>query len=167
MPGLLNSAPIDDELRRSNDRHRPLIALAVLGVLAIYVYLFTQAAGTIGLRLPAQLAWDLGVEAPDIFDDDGNVSSNLSISMTDRFARSDDERLVFFGIVAAAFLSAYFLPLRFKQASLVAWAGLGRGVLFGVETTCARLFAHRVVYAVLHPPPPRGWLPSGAAGGAA
>ncbi|MEE3329237.1 MAG: hypothetical protein VX246_00090, partial [Myxococcota bacterium] len=63
--------------------------------------------------------------------------------------------------------SAYFLPLRFKQASLVAWAGLGLGVLFGVETTGALLFAHLVVYAVLHPHPARGWLPSGAAGVAA
>ena len=100
MPGLLKSVPIDDALRRSNDRHQPRIVLGVLGLLLIYVYLFTQAADPVGLRLPAELAWDLGIHVSEVFDDDGNVESNLQISMTDRLGRSDDERLVFFAILA-------------------------------------------------------------------
>ena len=139
MPGLLKSVPIDDELRRAHDRHRPLVVLAVLGVLAVYVYLFTQAASYAGLRLPAELAFDLGAEIPHVFDDDGNVESNLQISMTDRLGSSDDERLVFFGMLSAAFLCAYFLPLRYKQASLVLWASAALAVLYGIETTSALL----------------------------
>jgi hypothetical protein len=166
VPGLLKSIPVDDELRLANDRHRPLVVLAVLGVLAVYVYLFTQAAGSMGLRLPAELAWDLGVELPEVFDDDGNVESNLQISMTDRFERSDDERLVFFATVAAAFLCAYFLPLRYKQASLVLWATVALLLLYGLEATSALVLAHLVVYLVLHPDSRRG-LPIGAGAGLA
>jgi len=164
VPGLLKSVPVDDALRSAHDQHRPLVVLAVLGVLAVYVYLFTQAASSVGLPLPAQLAGDLGVEAPAVFDDDGNVDSNLQISMTDRFERSDDERLVLFGALAAAFLCAYFLPLRYKQASLVLWATLAIVALYGISATCALLVAHFVVYLVLHPDRRRG-LPISAATG--
>ena len=66
MPGLLKSVPVDDALRSAHDQHRPLVVLAVLGVLAVYVYLFTQAASSVGLPLPAQLAGALGVEAPAV-----------------------------------------------------------------------------------------------------
>ena len=135
MPGLLKSTPVSDEQRRANDRHRLIVVLAVLGILAVYVYLFTQAADTLGLRLPAELAYDLGLEIPHVFDNDGSVDSSVEISLTKRLRRSDDERLVLFATVAVAFLCAYFLPLRYKQASLALWATLAIGVLYGLVAT--------------------------------
>jgi uncharacterized Tic20 family protein len=151
VPGLLSSRRVTDEQRRGHDRHSPVTVLVVMAVLMLYIYLFTQASRSVGAPLPSEMAWKLGWKNSQVFDDDGNVNSNFQISMTDIIDRSDDERLVFLAVVAAAFLSAYFLPLAHKQRSLVLWACVGLVVLFGVATTAALLFAHLVVYLVLHP----------------
>ena len=156
MPGLLNSIEIDDTRRRENDRHRTGVVLAVLGVLSVYVYLFTQAAEPLGLPLPATLAWQIGVELPHVFDDDGNVESNVQVSMRQRLESSDDERLVLFAAIAAAFLCAYYLPLRYKQAALVGWTTLAIGVLYGPDVIAALLSVHLLLYLVLHPDRRRG-----------
>ena len=167
MPGLLNSIEIDDTRRRENDRHRTGVVLAVLGVLSVYVYLFTQAAEPLGLPLPATLAWQIGVELPHVFDDDGNVESNVQVSMRQRLESSDDERLVLFAAIAAAFLCAYYLPLRYKQAALVGWTTLAIGVLYGPDVIAALLSVHLLLYLVLHPDRRRGLAISAAAGLAA
>jgi hypothetical protein len=149
VPGLLKSIPIDDVRRRENDRHRTRVVLAVLAMLSLYVYLFTQAAEPLGLPLPAELAGELDLR--HVFDDDGNVESNVQISMHQRIERSDDERLILFGAIAAAFLCAYYLPLRYKQAALVLWTTLAIGLLYGPEATAGLVGAHFVLYLVLHP----------------
>lgn len=151
MPGLLKSTPTGDDERRAHDRHRPGVVLAVLGLLAVYVYLFTQASAAFGLPLPAELAYDLGLELPHMLDGDGNLESNVQVSLRGRLDNNDDERLVLFGVIAAAFLCAYFLPLRLKEPSLVAWTTLALGVLYGLPATAGLVGAHLVVWAVFHP----------------
>ncbi len=112
MPALLRSVPVTDEQRRRNDTHRPLVVIAVLVILCVYMYLFTQIAQPLGLPLPADLAAEFGLSSSQVFDDDRNLDSNVFISQTKRL-KSDDERLVFYLILTAAFLCAYFLPLPY------------------------------------------------------
>ncbi len=99
MPGLLKSIPIDDVRRRENDRHRTRVVLAVLAMLSLYVYLFTQAAEPLGLPLPAELAGELDLR--HVFDDDGNVEF---LGQDSRSERGDGE--VVAGAVAAQRRSA-------------------------------------------------------------
>jgi len=99
-----------------------------------------------------------GIETENIFDEDRNVDSEIVIPSTKRF-NNDDERLVLFAIIAAAFLCAYFLPLRFKKGSLFIGSLLGMGVFFGLTTMAGLLFAHWMVYLVLHIPRPTGKTP--------
>jgi hypothetical protein len=75
----------------------------------------------------------------------------MFISSTDEFS-NDDERLILFAIVAVAFLCSYFLPMRFKKASLFISFLIGMGVLYGLRTTTCLLLAHWLVYLVLHIP---------------
>ena len=98
MPGLLKNVPVTDAQRRDNDRHRPEVVLAVLAVLAVYMYLFTQIAIPLGLPLPEDLASTAGFSIDHVFDSDGNVNSTVGITRTQRFKRNDDERLVYFAI---------------------------------------------------------------------
>lgn len=151
MPGLLTHAPVTDEQRRENDRHRPLVVAAVLGLLTLYVYLFTHAADVVGMPRPEDLAESLGIAIEHVFDRDRNVDSTVRITQTQRIRSNDDERLALYLILAAGFLCAYFLPLRYKQPSLALWTVEALLVLYGLEATAGLLFAHLVVYLVLHP----------------
>lgn len=163
MPGLLNKAASEAQ-RRENNRHQPLVVVAALSVLAVYMYLFTQVAVPLGLPLPEELISQLGLSVRHVFDNDGNVDSNLVISMTQRFDRNDDERLVFFLLLTAAFLTVYFLPHGHKQPAIVGWTTLTLLALFGIKATSALLFAHLIVYLVLHPNARHSSLASGLAG---
>ena len=44
MPTLLSGLPITEEEQEANDRHDPVMVLAVLVFLAVYMYLFTFAS---------------------------------------------------------------------------------------------------------------------------
>ncbi len=160
MPGLLRNTPISDAERQNNDQHRPGIVIAVVALLCLYIYLFTLAADPLGLPLPKGLADTLGVSIEHVFDSDGNVDSNFVISLTQRFDRNDDERLIFFCCLIAAFLSAYYLPLPYKQLSLILWTVAAIIVLYGAVATAGLLFAHFVVYLVLHPKQAQPWIPA-------
>lgn len=149
MPGLLRNVPITDEQRRRNDTHRPLVVVTVLLFLCVYMYLFTQIAQPLGLPLPADLAAEFGVSSSHIFDNDRNLDSNVYISQT-RLLKSDDERLLFYLILSAAFLCAYFLPLAYKQPSLVFWTAAAVMLLYGPKATAALMFAHILLFLVLH-----------------
>ncbi len=163
MAGLLGKPPVDDDQRRANDRHDWRVVLAVLGMLALYLYLFTHAADYLGLPRPEPLARSLGLEIPYVFDSSHNVSSNVSITLTQRFATNDDERMVFLLVLAAAFLSAYFLPLGWKQPALIFWSLVAVWLLYGSRVLAALLGAQLLVYLVLHPR--RGdWLVAAAVG---
>jgi hypothetical protein len=159
MPGVLKTVPVSDEERRANDRHRASVVAAVLIVLAVYLYLFSDVSDLLAFPAPVELAQRLGVEIEHVFDDDGNVESNVYISYTDRFS-GDRERLILGTALFGAFLSAYFLPLAWKQRALVGWALGAIAVLYGVRGASGLLFAHTVVYLVLHPP--GGRLPAPA-----
>lgn len=150
MPGVLRSVPVTDEQRQAHDRHRPLVALTVLAVLAAYIYLLTDMASSLGLPTPQDLAQAVGLSLQHVFGRDGNVQSSISISYTRRFGH-DDERLIYLLLLAAAFLSAYILPLRYKQGSLVLWSVAAIVVLYGVPAAAGLLLAHTVVYLTHHP----------------
>jgi len=153
MPGLLRNVPIDDVQRQANDRHRPLVVVGVLGMLCVYLYLFTHAADPLGLPRPEILAETLGIHIRHVFDSSYNVSSAVGITLTQRFETNDDERMVLFLVLGLAFLCAYFLPLRYKQPSLVFWTIVALWLLYGPQATMGLLLTHLVVYLVLHPRP--------------
>ena len=159
MPGLMKNVPVTDAQRRDNDRHRPAVVLAVLAVLCVYIYLFTHIADTLGLPLPEDVADEIGLSIDHVFDSDRNVDSMLRITQTQRFKKNDDERLVYFLVLALAFVSVYFLPLRHKQPALAFWTCVAIFLLYGSQATTALLAMHLVVFIVLHPKgDDRPWL---------
>lgn len=151
---LLGHKPLSFEQRKENDTPANWwIVFAVLGTLLIYAYLFTHIADWVNLPRPQILAEQFGIETKNIFDEDQNVDSELFISSAYNFNK-DEELLILFAIVAVAFLSAYFLPMRFKKSSLFISFLAGMGVLYGIETTACLLLAHWLVYLILHIPRP-------------
>lgn len=149
---FLGNKPLTQEQQKQNDAQtRWGVVCAVIGTLLVYAYLFTHIADWVNLPRPQNLVEQLGIETEDIFDDDRNVDSELFISSAYDF-NNDDERLILFAIVLVAFLCAYFLPLRFKKASLFISFLIGMGVLYGLRTTSCLLFTHWLVYLILHIP---------------
>lgn len=151
MPGLLTHAPLSAAEQRAHDNHRPLVVVAVLAVLAVYTYLFTHIAEPLGIPYPQELVAGLGGQIDHVFDSDRNVDSNIQVLMTQRYRSNDDERLVLLAAIAVAFLSAYFLPLRYKQPALVFWTVVAILLLYGPRATSGLLCAHLLVYTVFHP----------------
>ena len=156
---LLGGKSLTPEQQQQNDSTvKWNVVCAVIATLLVYAYLFTHIAEWAHLPLPEDLAEKIGIETENIFDEDRNVDSEMFISSTDEFD-NDDERLILFAIVAGAFLSVYFLPMRFKKASLFLWFLVGMGVLYGLRTTTCLLLAHWLVYLVLHVPRPSEKIP--------
>ena len=166
MAGLLRNLPVSDEQRRHNDVHDWRVVLAVLAMLALYLYLFTHAGDYLGMPRPEVLAHSLGFHIDHVFDSSRNVSSNVTITLTQRWDSNDDERMVFLLVLVAAFLSAYFLPLEYKQPSMILWTGVAVWLLYGSHVMAALLVAQLLVYLVLHPRR-QGWFPTVAALGLA
>jgi hypothetical protein len=142
---------MDDARRRAHDTRDWRVVLAVLAMLGLYLYLFTHAGDFLSLPRPEALAQQLGLHLDHVFDQSRNVSSNVTITMTQRYASNDDERMVFLLVLVAAFLSAYFLPLAYKQPSMIFWTGVAVWLLYGSHVMAALLAAQLVVYLVLHP----------------
>ena len=110
---LLGGKSLTPEQQQQNDSTvKWSVVCAVISTLLVYAYLFTHIAEWANLPLPQNLAEQIGIETENIFDGDHNVDSEMFISATDEF-NNDDERLILFAIVAGAFLSVYFLPMRF------------------------------------------------------
>ena len=164
MPGLLTHSPSNAQRQRAHDSHRTRVVATVLTLLAVYIYLFTHIAETLGIPDPQDLMGKFGVRIDHVFDNDGNVDSNVGILMAQRFDTNDDERLVLFSAIAVAFLSAYYLPLRFKQPALAFWTLVAILLLYGPEAACGLLFAHLLVYVIFHPGHRYRLLLSGIAG---
>ena len=150
MARLLGGRPITTEEQKKNDRHSPVAVAAVVGVLLVYIYLFTQVYQVVGLPSPEALAATTGLNLDYVFDDDHNVDCNLIISFTRKY-NNDNERLIFFTVVTLAFLCVYFLPLKFKRPALVFWFLTAVILLYGLHAASGLLFAHLVVYLIFHP----------------
>lgn len=151
---FLGSKPLTQEQQKENNARTSWpVVCAVIGLLLVYAYLFTHIADWVNLPRPQHLVEQMGIETEDIFDDDHNVDSELFLSSTDEF-NNDDERLILFAVVAVAFLFAYFLPMRFKKASLFISFLIGMVVLYGLRTTTCLVLVHWLVYLVLHIPKP-------------
>jgi hypothetical protein len=167
MAGLFRNRPATEAQRIQNAaHHRPATVAAVLAMLAVYAYLFTHLGAAVGLPAPERLAEWAGWHPEGIFDADHNVDSRLSIYRAASALSNDDQRLLLFGAMAGAFLSAYFLPLRHKQASLVAWFLAAGLALYGWTAMAGLIAAHLAVYLLFHDSAPRQGLLLGAAGGA-
>ena len=151
MPGFLKSTPVTDQERRAHDRHSARVVVAVLMVLVAYAYLFTFASDYLGLPDPAGLADAAGLSLDGVFDEYGNVESRVIFAMANRLDTAADELLVFYLSLVGAFLSFYFLPLRYKQPALVGFATLALVLITGPREIAGLLFAHVVAYLVFHP----------------
>ena len=132
MARLLGGRPITTEEQKKNDRHSPVAVAAVVGVLLVYIYLFTQVYQVVGLPSPEALAAKTGLNLNFVFDDDHNVDCTLIISFTRKY-NSDKERLIFFTVVTLAFLCVYFLPLKYKRPALVFWFLTAVILLYGLR----------------------------------
>ncbi|MBT5261062.1 MAG: hypothetical protein HOL84_09395, partial [Nitrospina sp.] len=77
MASLLSGTPVTEEEQSANDRHNPFMVLAVLAVLALYIYLFTYAPKALDLPMPEALGNTLGLTSSYEFDDDGNIDTSL------------------------------------------------------------------------------------------
>jgi hypothetical protein len=150
MPGLLSGTPITQEEQETNDRHDPVMVLAVLVFLAVYIYLFTYASKSFDLPMPEDLGNALGITSSYEFDLDGNINTSLYIPLTSQF-ENDDERLILFIGAGLAFLLSYFLPLRHKKRALVFSSLIIIGILYGMEGAAGLLCTHALVFLILHP----------------
>ena len=166
MARLLGGRPIRPEEQEANDRHNVLAVTAVVAVLLLYIYFFTQAYEIVGLPSPEDLSYKAGLVLDDVFDDDHNIECNIVISFNKDFS-NDDERLVYFSSVLLAFISVYFLPVRFKRQAIVFWFLVAVILLYGVPAAGGLLFAHLVVYLTFHPSNERAKWVSLVAGGLA
>jgi hypothetical protein len=156
---LLGGKSLTPEQQQQNDSTvKWSVVCAVIGTLLVYAYLFTHIADWVNLPRPESLVEQMGFETKKIFQSDKTVDSELFISMADKLGNSD-ERLTLFAIVIAAFISCYFLPLRFKKTSLFLWFFLATIVLYGLRTATCLLLAHWLVYLVLHIPRPSEKIP--------
>jgi D-alanyl-lipoteichoic acid acyltransferase DltB (MBOAT superfamily) len=151
MSGLLVAGGVSDADRVLNDRHDYRVVGIVLLLLAIYFYCFTHVDLYFGLPSPQSVAESAGIFATHVFDSDHNVSSFVTIERTSLLASNDSERLGYLLILVAAFLCAYFLPLRFKQPSLVFWSTLAIGILYGTRACLLLLCTHTILYLLFHP----------------
>ncbi|OIO56188.1 MAG: hypothetical protein COX57_06450 [Alphaproteobacteria bacterium CG_4_10_14_0_2_um_filter_63_37] len=151
MTGLLANLKTSEEERAAHDTHRPGVVATVLAIFGLYIYLFTDIALYWHLITPEALARTLHLYLAHTFGGDGNVDSYLNIDRGPIYS-SDDERLILFSILIAAFLSAYYLPIRFKPIALVIWSALALGVLYGLVACAVLLAAHTLVYMTLHRP---------------
>lgn len=167
MPELLTSSAVTDEQRRQNDRHNHAVVAAILALLCLYMYLFTSAADLVGLPEPRELVETLGIDGYYFFDSSQQVESRLGVHDALRFEQPGDSLLVLLVVITVAFLCAYYLPLRYKQGSLVLCSLAGIGILYGADVAAALLAAHLLVYLVFHPGSERGLWISLAAGFAA
>jgi hypothetical protein len=123
------------------------------------MYLFTPLAGYIGVPYPQELAESMNISIAYIFDRDLNVGTQLTVHYAPGFERPDDSLLVLLLAVAVAFLSAYYLPLRYKQGALALWTLIAIGILYGHRAAAALLLVHMLVYLVFHPGRKQGlWL---------
>jgi len=168
MAGLFRKRATSDAQRIQNAaRHDPRIVFAVLATLAVYAYLFTHAAAAFGLPDPEDLARWIGWIPEGVFDADHNVDSKLWMyrASTDALD-ADDQRLVLFGALAGAFLSAYFLPLRYKRGALVGGCLLAALAVYGGGAVAGLLSAHFAIYLLFHSCPLRTGLLVAAAAGA-
>ena len=151
MPTLLTGTPLTDGQRVEHDTHHNRTVWAALGVVTIYIWLFTQAFDYLGIPGPQDLIDRLGVLPQHLVDDDGSLNSDIRITLGSVFDRGDDERLVLYVVAALAFLSAYYLPVRHKRTAIAGWSVLGFMLLFGLKPTLVLLAVHTVVYLTLHP----------------
>jgi hypothetical protein len=151
MTPILSGAIITQEEQEINNRHNPLMVFAVLGFLAVFIYLFTYASKSLDLPMPQDLSESLGLHVDHVFDSDRNVDSSLYVPFTNIFIHNDDERLVLFLGAGFAFLLVYFIPLKHKQRSLVFSSLIIIGILYGDEGVAGLLCAHSLVYLILHP----------------
>lgn len=157
LPGARTSA---DRLA-AHDRDQPWIVVPVFAVLLVYCWCYTDLAAWLGVATPAELAQLLNIDLPRVLDDDGNIAAKLHVSNT-ALLDGDDERLVAFAALFGGFLGAYFLPLRWRALSAVAWFVPAFAALYGLNATVMVLAAHLAVYVVFHPS--RGGRPAAALG---
>jgi hypothetical protein len=159
MPGILHHVATSDDTRRQNDRHAVGPVAAVLGLVLLYAWACTDLARRLTIPGPAELARRLGLldlfaalglPIDELFRDDGGVLSAIHVSYT-RLHPQDTLVLLFCALLAGAFLSAYFLPVRFKRAALVLWTVAGLALLYRPDGAAGLLLGHAAVYLSLHP----------------
>jgi hypothetical protein len=97
VTALLSGGPPTAEEQRNNNRHHPWTVIAVLLVLAAFIYLFTPAHELAGLPSPAALAQAAGLDSVLHFDGDRLFCEIYVLDGT------GEEKLIFFGLTVLIF----------------------------------------------------------------
>jgi len=156
----LRGTAIEPEQQRENDRPFRASTLWAFFALALaYAYLLTHLGSDLGLPAPEQVFRYPAQWISYTFDDDGNINSQLYVDSVTGYDY-DDARLILLGVISAAFVCSYLLPLQYKQPALVFWFLVGFTVFYGSADTAMLLAAHLSVYLCLHGPFRRSNLPA-------
>lgn len=148
----LRGATVKDEQRQEhNQQTKPRVLIAFFAIILLFTWLFTHVGTHFGIPGPEQVFGDIGEAADFDFDDDGNIDSQMYIQSADQWS-NDTERAWLFAVICGAFLSGYFLPLKYKRPSYVLWFLLGFTLLYGYHLALTFLTGHLFLYLILHGP---------------
>ena len=146
----LRGAPATPEQQEKNNANNNYwVVSGVLTVLLVYAYLFSNAPVYFDIPSPQDVLGKFDIQIKNLFKNVRDLGCSLHIQHTSLFG-AKDERLVLFAVILLAFLSGYFLPIKYKKAAFVLWFLLGFGFLYGLATTLIFLAAHLTIYLSLH-----------------
>lgn len=153
MPPLLGNKALSEEVQeQNNSKNNYFIVFGVLFYIFVFSYLFTQIYRWISLPSPLDFFNSLGIIKNIIlFDDDTNLDSLLYFNSSNNINfDSDNERLIFFGILAITFLATYFLKVKYKRFSIVTGTLAIFFIIFSWQTPLLFLTMHLFIYISLH-----------------
>ena len=145
--------PITDEVRELNNKTNNFkLYFLVFFVMAFFMYFFTDLWQVLSIPSPEELIKNkIGINFAGLFDDDGNLDSNLGIKFTQSSSFSyDRERLIFFSLFSLAFGISYFLPVKYKKYGFLPFSMLILYLLYGFDTLLFFLGSHLLIYLVFH-----------------
>ena len=153
MPILLGNKALTDENREKNNTKTDYkLIVYVLGVIFVYMYLFTQISHFIGIQSPEELFKSMGIiQKLFIFDNDTNLYSMLELNYTNNINyKNDGERFVFFTILILTFLASYFFKIKSKKIAIVTGTLLIFFIAFDWHNIFLFLAMHLILYLLFH-----------------
>lgn len=149
---MLNNK-INNETRELNNNKNNFKVLFLFLIISFsFLYLFTDLWQVCSLISPEELFRNkLGINFPSIFDNDGNLDSNLNLAFSkSSFYTPDRERLIFFSLFTISVLVTYFLPVKYKKYGFIPFSILIISLIYSTTTLLGLISAHLLFYLVLH-----------------
>lgn len=149
---LVKKPPSNEKREENNKNNKISVVLSVLLLIYTYLYLFSSLWKIHGLPSPNYILKDIiGFQGIGVYDNDGNLDSNVFMYLSDNLNFiPDTERLIFFSLIACSFLFSYFLPVKHKKKSLIFFASIIIFLIFNLKILCFFLLLHFLVFSFLH-----------------